>query len=108
MRKRFCQPPFSKAALIRLEHPEESVVQELINTIHKILTPQPKLQILGPVPSPIERVSNRFRYQLLVMSLTRKILHDALKLIKANKILAKTVNQKHARLIIDVDPQNMS
>jgi len=108
MRKRFCQPPFSKAALIRLEHPDENVTQELINTIHKILSTEPRLQLLGPVPSPIERVNNRFRYQLLAMSGSRKILHDALQQIKANKILFKMVNQKHARLIIDVDPQNMS
>ena len=108
MRKRFCQPPYSKAALIRLEHPEELLVQQIIGDIHKILAQSPGLQLLGPVPSPIERVNNRFRYQLLAMSTTRKILHDALKQIRENKILAKTVNQKHARLIIDVDPQNMS
>jgi primosomal protein N' (replication factor Y) len=108
LRKRFAQPPFTKAALIRLEHPDESVVQNIISSIHELLRQESTLQILGPVPSPIERVNNRFRYQILALSASRVILHDALNNLKSNKILTQTVNKKQARLIIDVDPQNMS
>ena len=107
LRKRFGQPPFAKAALIRLEHLDETIAQQIIHDIYQLLIKEPKLKLLGPVASPIERVNNRFRFQLMAMSALRADLHEALKKIKANKLLAKIVNQKHARLIIDVDPQNM-
>ena len=108
LRKRFNQPPYTKAALIRVEHPEEKLAEEIINKIHIILTKEPKLQILGPVASPIERINNRYRFQCLALCASRAPLHEALKKIKQDVKLNKYINQKHARLILDIDPQNLS
>jgi primosomal protein N' (replication factor Y) len=108
LRKRFNQPPFSKAALIRIEHPDEQLSENLIKQAHALLKTESKLELLGPVPSPIERVNQRYRYQLLVLSFSRSLLHHALKLLKLNKNFIKLIHQKKARFIIDVDPYNMT
>jgi primosomal protein N' (replication factor Y) len=105
-RKRFSNPPFSKAALIRIEHREEAVAEHLIAMLYKNLSTHKELHILGPASSPIERINNRFRFQCLLQSPRRQELHNALKNININII--KQIKQKRARFIIDVDPYNMS
>lgn len=107
IRKRFNQPPFSKAALIRCEHGDELTAQAIITSAHKILAEERTLLLLGPTSSPIERINNRFRFQTLALSSKRVILHECLKRLISNKALNLQINKSHARFIIDVDPQSL-
>jgi len=66
----------------------------------------PQVQILGPVPAPMERRSGRYRSQLLIQSQSRKILQYFLEKWLA-QIDAMPGNRK-VRWSIDIDPQDLS
>jgi primosomal protein N' (replication factor Y) len=103
-------PPFGKLVNLRLDGPNPEHVQAKARTVFKniraIQSGNPKyrehIEILGPAPSPIEKIRNRYRWQLL---------------LKGNQIgpligLASAVREtftkaRNVRLHIDVDPYNM-
>ncbi len=103
LRKRFGQPPFSRAALIRCEHRDQDLVKLIINQAHQILQIS-GLNLLGPSPSPIERTQNRYRWQVLALSSSAKHLHEAIYTLKLNSDLRANINKNKARFIIDIDP----
>lgn len=107
-RKRFNQPPFSRAALIRCEHKELATAEHLVGMAKNLLSGNKKISILGPVPSPIEKINQRFRFQCLALAQEPKVLHEALTDMMHNKALLELISKKQPRFIIDVDPQNMS
>ncbi|HEX6172803.1 MAG TPA: primosomal protein N' [Candidatus Binatia bacterium] len=103
-------PPFGKLVNLRLDGPNPEHVEAKARTVFKnlraIQSGNPKyrehIEILGPAPSPIEKLRNRYRWQLL---------------LKGNQIgpligLASAVRDtftkaRNVRLHIDVDPYNM-
>jgi primosomal protein N' (replication factor Y) len=103
-------PPFGKLVNLRLDGPNPEHVQAKARTVFEniraIQSGNPKyrehIEILGPAPSPIEKLRNRYRWQLL---------------LKGNQIgaligLATAVREtftkpRNVRLHIDVDPYNM-
>ena len=103
-------PPFGKLVNLRLDGPNPEHVEAKARTVFKnlraIQSGNPKyrehIEILGPAPSPIEKLRNRYRWQLL---------------LKGNQIgpligLARAVRDtftkaRNVRLHIDVDPYNM-
>jgi primosomal protein N' (replication factor Y) len=107
MRRRFDQPPFSRAALIRVEHGDQEKAQSLIAYAKKLIAKAP-LSILGPAPSPIEKLNNRFRFQCLVLAKSPKSLHQGLSPLRSEPAFLKDIAKSKARLIIDIDPQQMS
>jgi primosomal protein N' (replication factor Y) len=60
------------------------------------------LEVLGPAPAPIERLRNRFRWQLLIKGKNSATLLDFAG--QARKLLP---NSRGVRLHIDVDPYSM-
>lgn len=108
LRKRFSQPPFTKAALIRAEHKELYVAEQSVMWAQELLKRQAAITVLGPVPSPIEKINQRFRFQCLAIAPDSTSLHRALKAMMADKKLAELVSKKQPRFIIDVDPYHMS
>lgn len=64
-----------------------------------------KCQILGPAASPISRLQNRYRAQILVKSRAASSLHDFL--VGAEKALSGYSGRKSVDVSIDVDPQSM-
>ena len=103
-------PPFGKLVNLRLDGPNPAHVEAKARMVSKNLRAiqrgNPKyrehIEILGPAPSPIEKLRNRYRWQLL---------------LKGDQIgpligLASTVREtftkaRNVRLHIDVDPYNM-
>jgi primosomal protein N' (replication factor Y) len=110
MRQRqiFGFPPFQRSALIRFEHSNKDLCEMSINKCALLIKNLPELTVMGPVPSPIERIKNRYRYQFLLLAKSAKVLSQALMTLKSNVDLQKTINKSHARFIIDVDPVNMN
>ncbi len=108
LRRRFNQPPFSRAALIRCEHKDKEIAESAIGHVSQILRHEKRAQILGPTPSPIERINGRFRFQCMVMAQEYGALHRALKRVTTDQELNTLVQKKHMRLIIDVDPHHLS
>ena len=105
-RKELNYPPFSRLGLIRVEGRRLDLVKQEIYKLHKILQKEIKLQnILGPAPSPIEKIQKKFRWQILVKS-NRNVDRNGNKMRQAIFNIYKYKNQinKNVRLIINIDP----
>lgn len=104
-RKQASLPPFSYAALVRAESNQLSLAMEFLSSIVQYIyssDPQ-QLDLLGPVPAPIEKRAGRYRAQLLILSKERSRLHQCLGLI--TPILEK---ERKVRWSLDVDPVNLA
>lgn len=68
IRRTFCYPPFVYLSLITVSHPKEEVVLQVTRKITQTLIHyvQKDTVVLGPTPSPILRIKNRYRYQCMV------------------------------------------
>lgn len=108
LRKRFLQPPFTRSALVRAEHRDALVALDIINRSCSLVRGDKEITLLGPIPSPIERLQNRFRFQFLALGKNAAVLHQSLSKVHNDKELESLVLKKKARLIIDIDPQHMS
>jgi primosomal protein N' (replication factor Y) len=100
-RQAFRYPPVTFMALVRFEALAEAATREAAENAASALTPPPAgLRVLGPSPAPIQRLRERWRWQLLLVSPTRSSLRQAVKRV-AGLGLPGSV-----RRIIDVDPQS--
>ena len=68
IRRMFQYPPYVFLMLITITHENEMKVYEVAQKIRNLLEHKlnPNSIILGPTPSPIARIKNRYRYQLMV------------------------------------------
>lgn len=106
-RRSMALPPFSFLALLRADGFKQEQVNlflaealSLAEQIHA--QQQSNVELLGPVPAPMERKAGRYRGQLLLQSSDRKQLHKLL-----NQLIFNLENLASARSIrwsIDVDP----
>lgn len=97
-------PPFSFMALVRAEAASKSQPHDFLRQVADTLagTGLPSLQFFGPVPAPLERISGRFRAQLMVQSPNRAQLNQALAhLIQA---FEDSADARKVRWSVDVDP----
>ena len=102
-------PPFARLALIRLTGPDESellALSERAGDLGRPLAAQAGagLDFMGPVPSPLAKVKDRYRFQFLVRAENVTLRHDFLKawLPEVRKTLAAGV-----RLLVDIDPYHL-
>ncbi|WP_217585655.1 primosomal protein N' [Lentibacillus saliphilus] len=68
IRKTFQYPPFVFLALLTVSHPDQIKVIQTTQQIVALLAKYTREEtvILGPTPSPITRIKNRFRYQCMI------------------------------------------
>jgi primosomal protein N' (replication factor Y) len=103
-------PPFARLVNLRFDGPKADEVENkakiLAAKLRDLQTRQSKfrhdLEVLGPAPAPIERLRNRFRWQLLIKGKNSATLLDFAG--QARKLLP---NSRGVRLHIDVDPYSM-
>jgi primosomal protein N' (replication factor Y) len=104
-------PPFSFIALLRAEANNASIANEFLEsacTLAENLSDQlglTTLDMLGPVPSPMERRAGRYRAQLLVQASQRSTLHQLLH-HWLPQLESHPLGRK-VRWSIDVDPLDM-
>ena len=79
-------------------------MQELTD-IAEALQCNDDLDVLGPVPAPMERRGGKYRYQLLLRSHNRGALQAQLAHIRSQ--LEARPSARQLRWSIDVDPQNL-
>jgi primosomal protein N' (replication factor Y) len=101
------QPPYVKAALIRIESPEEKTAQPEAEKVKLFLETEIKKlgfaaqsSLLGPAPAPIEKLRNNWRWQLYLRASNSQTRAQILKNLPG-------LTLKKARLIIDIDPVQM-
>ncbi|GAB2561431.1 primosomal protein N' [Gracilibacillus alcaliphilus] len=68
MRRSFGYPPYYYLTLITVTHANAFKAEEVTRTICKLLFKHlsPDARVLGPTPSPMVRINNRYRYQCMV------------------------------------------
>jgi primosomal protein N' (replication factor Y) len=100
-------PPFSYQALLRVEAQDAAAppvfLQAALTAARELLPPQ--LELLGPVPAPMEKRAGRTRYQLLLQAPTREPLQRLLATWVGR--LAELPEARRVRWSLDVDPQEM-
>ena len=101
-------PPYSHLALLRAESPVSDAALKFLHAARALalpLSPGKDVQLLAPVPAPMERRAGRYRAQLLVQSAQRVPLHEFLSRWVAQ--LAEAKFAKKTRWSLDVDPLDM-
>jgi len=104
LRRELMYPPFARMALVRIEGNEPARVSDGATKIAELLARAAKpetMRVLGPAPAPIERIKQRYRWQVLVKSRARNELRSALAEV------ASYAARDGVRVSIDIDPVNM-
>lgn len=99
--------PYSYFALLRAESPHKNYATQFLSEVRDVAKNivGKTIEILGPIPSLIERKAGRYRAQLLLQSSQRSSLHNSL-----YKILEKIESVPSVRKVrwsLDVDPQDI-
>jgi primosomal protein N' (replication factor Y) len=100
-------PPFTRLVLVRCEGEDAAETEALARAFAERVRRQrvAGVAVLGPTPSPLERLRRRFRWQLLLRGTSGSAVRHAARL--ARDTLRKEVRRTAVRLIIDVDPYSM-
>ena len=111
-RKALMYPPFSRMVQIKLSGRNalnvkkfsENVVKNLGTIIKDKKKTAEKVQILGPIEAPIQKIASRFRWQILVKSPSSKLLNSVITSMMDHP---ETKAKAGVRMIIDVDPYSL-
>jgi primosomal protein N' (replication factor Y) len=98
-------PPYTAMALFRAEAHD---IQLVLDFLH-LLIPEQSLngiQLLGPIPAPLEKIAGKYRYQIHIQSDNRKHLHQYLSQLV--EYLSKSKLAAKVRWSLDVDPIDMA
>jgi primosomal protein N' (replication factor Y) len=110
-RKGLFYPPFSRLVLIRFQGKEEAKVQKAAESFGNKLADSLKskgyslksksLQILGPAPSPLPKIKNDYRFQMLIKTREVRTVTQTI-----NFIFEKGTEKRYpgVRISVDVDP----
>jgi primosomal protein N' (replication factor Y) len=108
LRREFSYPPFSRLAMVRVEGPDGSRVSRIAADAAKILSRSADttgIKVLGPAPAPIERIKQRWRWQMMIKSNAIAPMRNALGAM--NSALKPLAERDGVFLIIDIDPVRM-
>lgn len=98
-------PPYYRLVLITFSHEEVPMVIRSAEQYAKYLRTRiaPTTQLLGPVASPISRIKDRFRFQLMLKYRDEPKLADLLAQTTAH--FEEEMKQHQVQVTIDIDPQ---
>ncbi|MFQ3307661.1 MAG: primosomal protein N' (replication factor Y) [Candidatus Midichloriaceae bacterium] len=96
-------PPISRLVLIRADSRDEEVLHSFMHYIAQKAPCNKNVDIMGPSPSPMYKVRNRYRYRIILRSE---------KNINIQKYIANWLNEidipSSIKLKIDIDPYNFN
>ena len=110
LRKQLRYPPFCDIILIGVSSKSYKELEETSNKIYESLKAKihtEKLQILlyKPVPAPIDRIKNKFRWRIIVKCIVGEPIINAIDDTVKNAGNKNTKND--TRIVVDVNPNNM-
>jgi len=107
IRRTFRYPPYVYLALITVSHPNRTktiqITQEIVRCLNGSISSD--AIILGPTPSPIEKIKNRYRYQCMIKYRKEPKLKDTI-----NRILdqfTKEMERDQLQIIVDMQPYQL-
>lgn len=104
-------PPFARLAMVRIEGAEPMLVHRIADAVAKALAKAAAsatvdgIRVLGPAPAPIERIKQRYRWQVMVKSRELKPMRAALAAMRAE--VGPRAERDSVYLAIDIDPVRM-
>jgi primosomal protein N' (replication factor Y) (superfamily II helicase) len=106
MRKMLQYPPFSRLARLLVRGKKEEKVIKSINNLKdalgtEISNNKKPITILGPATAPLSRISNNFRYHIILKSKDIESIRQTVKAVK------NTIKNKDVYLEIDIDPYDI-
>lgn len=106
IRRTFLYPPYVFLVLFTISHEEEEMVGDVAHKIRHLLGPQlqQNTAVLGPSPSPIARMKNRYRYQLIIKYRSEPNLQTIIKEITQQ---FQAEMRKNLQIIVDLQPYNL-
>jgi primosomal protein N' (replication factor Y) len=105
LRRQCGYPPYCHAVLITCRGEHQRRAEFSLETLHKRLAEQlPDGVLMGdPVPSPLERSHNQFRYQILLRARQTKTITTVV-----SRILKSTKLDRDVFVVVDVDPVSLT
>ena len=93
-------PPILPMAMLRAEAEDGRIALDFLQTCKNTFNSMGRnqVEVMGPIPAPMARIANRFRYQLMLIAPTRSQLHQLLHGLGRPKVPTQL------RWSIDVDP----
>lgn len=111
IRKQLKYPPFCDIIMIGITGENEKEVINISNNIYNLLQKEfikiniDSNNIIKPLPAPIDKIKNRFRWRIIIKSKATNELINVL-----NNILSKHYYENKntkARIIVDINPMNL-
>lgn len=105
-RKQFAYPPFSRLMNILFKHKENNIAEEAANQFLHSLTPNIQRTVLGPAQPLINRVRNKYIWELCVKISTQSSQLQIAKqqLLHYIRLIQVHPSYKTVQIIIDIDP----
>ena len=110
LRKSLKYPPFCDIIMLGVTSEDEIEVKKIANLLHeflkqKIINENAKILLYKPVPSPIEKIKNKFRWRIIIKC---KFGDDIIELINETiDEFNKMKKKDSSKIIIDLNPNNM-
>jgi primosomal protein N' (replication factor Y) len=107
VRRPLAYPPFSRLVIIRFSGRKEERVEQAAIRVGRFLRSHSQAErsdILGPTPSPLGKLKDKVRWQLLVKSNSPAVLHVLCEAVSTER---KQLCPHDVTLGFDVDPENM-
>ena len=105
LRKSLKYPPFCDIILIKFDGKNLREIQTVSNKIYLILNEildKSKIVLFKPVPSPIDKIQNKYRYRIILKGKVTGRLLDCIKYaIDQNEKI------KDTSIVVDINPNNM-
>lgn len=107
VRKRFQYPPYYYLALITISHENQVKVMQTAQTIVQYLAKRvgQDTVILGPTPSPIPRIKDRYRFQCMIKYRQEPYLRDYIEQIQRN--LNDEMRKNDLQIVVDMQPYHL-
>ncbi len=108
LRNQLRYPPFCDIIMFGISGEMEEVVSKTANKLYKELKESIEQEelianILKPLPAPIDKIKNRYRWRIIIKAKVNDKLIDIINECLYNKELLKN----NARIIADINPTNM-
>ena len=107
LRQQLKYPPFCDIIVISFSSINDVKMIKLANRVYKYLKEKKELEkfnVLRPMPSPIDKIQNKYRWRIIIKGTMNKEANNVLNSC-LNKIYK--MNQKDIRVTIDINPNNM-
>ena len=109
LRRQLAYPPFGHLILLRSEAQDPEQAEEAADMIGRAAYAMmpPNVIMLGPAKSPLGRLRGRSRYQIIFKSSERSALRQLVERVLGATEKDRLKRTPGARLVVDIDPQDL-